>query len=68
MESRIESDQKVIERQSIKLFDKLQSLIIQWNPEESLTKKVIERQSIKLFDKLQSLIIQWNPEESLTKR
>ena len=31
MESRIESDPKVI--QSIKLFDKLQSLIIQWNPE-----------------------------------
>ena len=33
MESRIESDQKVIKRQSIKLFDKLQSLIIQWNTE-----------------------------------
>ena len=33
MESRIESDQKVIKIQSIKLFDKLQSLIIQWNPE-----------------------------------
>ena len=39
MESRIESDQKVIKRQSIKLFDKLQSLIIQWNPEQSLTKR-----------------------------
>ena len=39
MECRRESDQKVIERQSIKLFDKLQSLIIQWNAEESLTKR-----------------------------
>ena len=37
MESRIESDQKVIKRQSIKLFDKLQSLIIQWISEESLS-------------------------------
>ena len=39
MESRIESDQKVIKIQSITLFDKLQSLIIQWNPEQSLTKR-----------------------------
>ena len=47
MESRRESDQKVIERQSIKLFDKLQSLIIQWNPEESLSiqKKSVENQN-----------------------
>ena len=32
-----ESDKKVLKRQSIKFFDKLQSLIVQWNSELSLS-------------------------------